>query len=133
MQVTTTFRHMESSQRVCQHALERLKKWRRSFSQQQTPGRLRFALDNDLQSRSRSRATRHSAARPADVVREETVTARTLRVDDAVMQLSLLERDLFLCKDLETGLISVVYRRKDGTYGLIDTRAKVSAETAEKS
>ena len=55
------------------------------------------------------------------VVREQTFTARPMRVDDAVMQLSLLESEFFVFLDVDTKAVSVVYRRKDGNYGLIET------------
>ena len=48
------------------------------------------------------------------IIREETFSARPLRVDDAVMQLSLVETGFLVFNDVDTGLISVVYRRKDG-------------------
>ncbi|MCG5054582.1 MAG: ribosome-associated translation inhibitor RaiA [Myxococcales bacterium] len=84
-----------------------------------------------VKGRAKSAAPVAPAAPPINVVREETFTVRALRVDDAVMQLSLLETDFLVFSDVDSGLISVVYRRKDGNYGLIDTGAKVSAESAE--
>ena len=61
------------------------------------------------------------------VVREQTFTARPMRVDDAVMQLSLLESEFFVFLDVDTKAVSVVYRRKDGNYGLIETGGRLSA------
>jgi putative sigma-54 modulation protein len=61
------------------------------------------------------------------VVREQTFTARPMRVDDAVMQLSLLESEFFVFLDVDTKAVSVVYRRKDGNYGLIETGGKLPA------
>jgi putative sigma-54 modulation protein len=63
------------------------------------------------------------------VVREQTFTARPMRVDDAVMQLSLLESEFFVFLDVDTKAVSVVYRRKDGNYGLIETGGKLPART----
>jgi putative sigma-54 modulation protein len=69
-----------------------------------------------------------SPAAPAlKVVREQTFTARPMRVDDAVMQLSLLESEFFVFLDVDTKAVSVVYRRKDGNYGLIETGGKLPA------
>jgi putative sigma-54 modulation protein len=61
------------------------------------------------------------------VVREQTFTARPMRVDDAVMQLSLLESEFFVFLDVDTKAVSVVYRRKDGDYGLIETGGRLAA------
>lgn len=59
------------------------------------------------------------------VVREQTFTARPMRVDDAVMQLSLLESEFFVFLDVDTKAVSVVYRRKDGNYGLLETGGRI--------
>jgi putative sigma-54 modulation protein len=67
------------------------------------------------------------AAPALKVVREQTFTARPMRVDDAVMQLSLLESEFFVFLDVDTKAVSVVYRRKDGNYGLIETGGKLPA------
>jgi putative sigma-54 modulation protein len=75
---------------------------------------------------------RAPAARPAltapkapalKVIKEQTFTIRPLRVDDAVMQMNLLESEFFVFLDVDTKAVSVVYRRKDGNYGLIETGA----------
>lgn len=64
------------------------------------------------------------AAPPITVVREQTFTVRGMRVDEAVMQLNLMENDFLVFTDVDTKGISVVYRRKDGNYGLIETGAR---------
>jgi putative sigma-54 modulation protein len=63
------------------------------------------------------------------VVREQTFTARPMRVDDAVMQLSLLESEFFVFLDVDTKAVSVVYRRKDGNYGLIETGGRLTGRS----
>jgi putative sigma-54 modulation protein len=56
-----------------------------------------------------------------NVVKEETFTVRTMKVNDAVMQLNLLGSQFFVFSDVDSHGISVVYRRQDGNYGLIET------------
>ncbi len=58
-----------------------------------------------------------------EVVRELTVEVRGMRLDEAVMQLNLMEREFLVFTDVDTKAISVIYRRKDGNYGLIETGA----------
>ena len=41
-------------------------------------------------------------------------------IEEAVMQMELLDHDFFIFLNADTDDIGVVYRRKDGTYGLID-------------
>ena len=43
------------------------------------------------------------------------------------MQMNLLETEFFVFLDVDTKGISVVYRRKDGNYGLIDTGGRLSS------
>lgn len=55
------------------------------------------------------------------VVKDERFTARSMTVEDAVMQLNLLGDELLVFTDAGSGRTSVLYRRKDGKYGLIET------------
>lgn len=56
-----------------------------------------------------------------NVIKEETFTVRTMRLHDAVMQLNLLGSQFLVFSDVESQGVSVVYRRSDGNYGLIET------------
>ena len=42
-----------------------------------------------------------------------------MSVDEAVMQMDLLEKEFLVFTDSSSSEINVVYRRKDGNYGLI--------------
>ena len=60
------------------------------------------------------------------VVREKEFRAERLSVDDAVMQLDLLQKQFLVFTNTETGDINVVYRMEnDGDFGLIETRGHV--------
>ena len=56
-----------------------------------------------------------------NVIKDERFTARSMTVEDAVMQLNLLGDELMVFTDAGSGRTSVLYRRKDGNYGLIET------------
>src|SRR5512133_3538593 len=58
------------------------------------------------------------AAHNFNVIKDERFTARSLSVEDAVMQLNLLGDELLVFVDAGSGRTSVLYRRKDGNYGL---------------
>jgi len=62
-----------------------------------------------------------------NVVMEETFTVRTMKVHDAVMQLNLLGDQFLVFSDVDSHGVCVVYRRKDGNYGLIQTGRSPSA------
>jgi putative sigma-54 modulation protein len=62
-----------------------------------------------------------AAARSFAIIKDERFSARSMTVEDAVMQLNLLGDELLVFTDARTGGTSVLHRRKDGNYGLIET------------
>jgi putative sigma-54 modulation protein len=64
-----------------------------------------------------ARATR---TRRGSVVETERVTVKPMSIEEGVLQLNLLKRDFFLFQNAATEAISVLYRRRDGNYGLIE-------------
>lgn len=57
------------------------------------------------------------------VIKMENYLAKPMSVDEAIMQLDLLHRDFFVYTNASTNHISVVYKRKDGNYGLIEPKS----------
>jgi putative sigma-54 modulation protein len=55
------------------------------------------------------------------VIRDATEEVRVLALRDAAMQLNLVERDVLVFVDADSKGLCVIYRRKDGNYGLIET------------
>ena len=53
-------------------------------------------------------------------VRTKSVLAEEMELDEAIMRMELLSHNFFIYKDDENGQISVVYRRANGGYGLIE-------------
>ncbi len=53
------------------------------------------------------------------VVREKIFESRAMSLDDALFEMELVGHDFFLFADADTGLPSVVYRRKGYDYGVI--------------
>ena len=53
-------------------------------------------------------------------IHTQRVAVKPMSVDEAVMQLKLLKNDFLLFTNAATDALSVVYRRKDGNYGLIE-------------
>ncbi|MBQ9047417.1 MAG: ribosome-associated translation inhibitor RaiA [Solobacterium sp.] len=54
-------------------------------------------------------------------VRTKTIHAGEMDLDEAIMQMELSGHDFYIFTDEETGKISVVYQRRGGGYGLIET------------
>ena len=56
-----------------------------------------------------------------NIVRNKRVSLKPMDPEEAILQMDMLEHDFFVFQDAETNGTSVVYRRNDGRYGLIET------------
>ena len=54
------------------------------------------------------------------VIKTTTETAKPMLIEEAVMQMDLLHKDFIVFTDADSSEINVLYRRKDGNYGLIE-------------
>ena len=54
------------------------------------------------------------------VVRTKSFAVRPLDVEEAILQMNLLGHQFFMFLNTETGGINVVYRRRNGDYGLLE-------------
>ena len=54
------------------------------------------------------------------VVRTKHVAVKPMSADEAILQMNLLDHDFFVYRNTEN-VISIVYRRKNGGYGLLET------------
>jgi len=61
------------------------------------------------------------------LVREETIVAKEMNRDDAVLQMDLLNSDFLVFTDPISHNVNVIYRLNDGQYGLIEARAAPDA------
>jgi ribosome hibernation promoting factor len=72
---------------------------------------------NNVSSESPRAASRRRAT---NTIHTQRVPVKPMSVDEAVMQLKLLKNDFLLFTNAATDALSVVYRRKDGNYGLLE-------------
>lgn len=63
------------------------------------------------------------AQKGPQIVRQETIVVREMNVDDAVMQMDLLNTDFLVFTNAISRQVNVVYRMPDGHYGLIEAHA----------
>ena len=54
-------------------------------------------------------------------VKTKTLAAERMDLEEAIMQMELSNHDFYIYTDDESDRISVVYRRNNGGYGLIET------------
>lgn len=55
-----------------------------------------------------------------EIVRTKRFTLKPMDTEEAILQMDMLGHNFFVFLDAETGNTNVVYRRKDGKYGLIE-------------
>lgn len=56
-----------------------------------------------------------------EVVRTKQFDLKPMDEEEAILQMNLLGHDFFIYTDAETDGTNIVYKRKDGKYGLIET------------
>lgn len=58
------------------------------------------------------------------IVKNKRFTVKPMTIEEAIMQMNLLGHDFFVYFDGDEEAINVVYKRKDGQYGLISPELK---------
>ena len=56
------------------------------------------------------------------IVKRKELDTKPMSEEEAVLQMELVGHPFFIFKNATTDNISVVYKRKDGNYGIIDTK-----------
>lgn len=56
------------------------------------------------------------------IVKRKNIFLKPMDEEEATLQMELLGHSFFVFKNIETDSICVLYKRKDGKYGLIDTK-----------
>ena len=56
-----------------------------------------------------------------EIVRTKRLSLKPMDSEEAVLQMNMLGHNFFIFEDAETNGTSIVYRRKDGKFGLIET------------
>lgn len=54
------------------------------------------------------------------LVRQKNIVIKPQTVEEAILQMNLLEHDFYLFENIDTGDVNVVYSRKEGGYGLLE-------------
>lgn len=72
----------------------------------------------------------HTTETPARVIKTNDLLVKRLNVDEAIMQMDLMNNDFLVFTNVATAEMNVVYRRKDGHYGLIEASGVNNARKA---
>ena len=55
------------------------------------------------------------------IKKRKKIELKTMDEEEAILQMNLLGHEFFVYKDMHTNKVCVLYKRKDGNYGLIET------------
>ena len=56
-----------------------------------------------------------------EIVKHKKIELKPIDEEEALIQMNMLGHSFFVYKDVDTGCINVIYKRKDGNYGVIET------------
>ena len=56
------------------------------------------------------------------IVKRKNIEMKPMNEEEAILEMELLGHSFFVYKDMDTDKICVLYKRKDGDYGLIETK-----------
>ena len=56
------------------------------------------------------------------VIKTKKISVKPMFVEEAILQMNLLNHEFFVFRNAEGGEIDIVYKRKDGNYGIIETQ-----------
>lgn len=56
------------------------------------------------------------------IVKRKTLDVKPMGEEEAILQMELLDHDFFVFKNIDAECTSVLYKRKDGAYGIINTK-----------
>ena len=56
------------------------------------------------------------------IVKRKSIELKPIDEEEAILQMELLGHNFFVYKDSDTDKICVLYKRKNGNYGIIETK-----------
>lgn len=101
---------------ISQEKLERqIRKQRTKLSRRNSGNSLRYAELAPLEFKDN-----HEEEKESKVVRTKTFGVKPMSEDEAMLQLEMLGHSFFVYQDANTNKVNVMYKRKDGDYGLLE-------------
>ena len=99
--------------------VRQIRKQRTKLSRKNNSGSLRYPEFNSLEFKKEDADEDTSR-----IVKTKSFNVKPMSADEAVLQMELLGHSFFVYQDADTNNVSVVYKRKDGNYGLIEPEYK---------
>ena len=77
---------------------------------------------DDLEDNIEPSILEKSINQTSELVKRKTLDIKPMDEEEAILQMELLGHDFFVFKNIDEECISVLYKRKDGAYGIINTK-----------
>jgi putative sigma-54 modulation protein len=107
-------------QKAVDKVLDKIERQARRYHEKRTDRRgPRPGPSEELPLPSDGRADVEESESVAQLVRTKRFTVKPMDPEEAIEQMELLGHDFYLFHNAEEAQINVVYRRRDGTYGLL--------------
>lgn len=84
---------------------------------------LKYMLKNDLEPSLAENVESDSGGDDFEIVRTKRFNLKPMDAEEAILQMDLLGHSFFVFHNAVNGATNVVYKRKDGRYGLIEPEA----------
>jgi len=55
-----------------------------------------------------------------NIIKKKRIDSKPMAVEEAVLQMNMLDHDFYIFRQSDTNELNIVYKRKDGDYGLIE-------------
>ena len=101
-----------------------VEKLERQIHKQKTKLAKRFrggGFKSEVIEESKFQAEQSDESEEYPVVKTKRFSVKPMDVQEAIMQMNLLNHNFFVFRDAETEEICVVYKRNDGAYGLLES------------
>lgn len=56
------------------------------------------------------------------IVKRKEIEMKPMSEEEAILQMNLIGHEFFVFKNVESGEVDILYKRKDGNYGIIETK-----------
>ena len=56
------------------------------------------------------------------IIKRKTIDMKPMSEEEAILQMNLLGHDFFVFNNTDTQNVSILYKRKDGDYGILETK-----------
>ena len=100
---------------LVEEKLERqIRKQKTKLSRRNSTGSLRYPDFNSID------INEEEDEEDSKVVKTKSFDVKPMSSEEAILQMELLGHNFFVYQDWKTSMVNVVYKRKDGNYGLIE-------------